>query len=71
MPSTLARRLPSSASRAPYSLRERELGSTTIDCRARKAIKERDPAYKKSQKNTQNEDRANGHKETGHHEVAG
>jgi hypothetical protein len=46
MPSTLARRLPSSASRAPYSLRERELGSTTIDCRARKAIKERDRAYK-------------------------
>jgi hypothetical protein len=32
----------------PYSLPERELGSstrTTIDCRARKAINERDRAY--------------------------
>jgi hypothetical protein len=48
MRSTPARRLPSSASRVPYSPRERELGSstpTTIDCRARKAINERDRAY--------------------------
>jgi hypothetical protein len=32
----------------PYSLRERELGSSayqTIDCRDRKAINERDRAY--------------------------
>ena len=45
---TPGRLLPSSASRVPYSLRVRELGSSayqTIDCRDRKTINERDRAY--------------------------